>query len=82
MEEDGEVHAHLKEAADPELHGSLSQQEVACLESVSTGPHQHHLNAGGTGSERELESESVIKVWRCEKENWYERTGKCRMSYA
>ncbi len=51
LEENGEVHAHLKESTDPELHRSLSQQEVAGLESVSTGPHQHHLNTGGTGSE-------------------------------
>lgn len=63
LEENGEVHAHLEEAADPELHWSLSQQEVACLKSVSTGPHQHHLDTGGTGNERE----NVIKVWTCQK---------------
>jgi len=32
LEKNSDIHKHLKEAADPELHGSLS------LESVSTGP--------------------------------------------
>lgn len=46
LEQDGEVHEHLQQAAGPELHRGLGQQEVARLEGVAAGPHQHHLDAG------------------------------------
>lgn len=53
LEQDGEVHDNLQQATCPELHRSLGQQEVACLEGVAAGPHQHHLNARGEEWERE-----------------------------
>lgn len=52
LEENCDVHAHLQETTDPKLHGSLSHQKVTSLKSVSTGPHQHHLNARRTESEK------------------------------
>lgn len=44
LEQDGEVHEDLQQATCPELHRSLGEQEVACFESVTAGPHQHHLD--------------------------------------
>lgn len=43
--QDGNIHTHLQEPADPELHGRLSEQEVARLKGVSARPHQHHFDA-------------------------------------
>lgn len=44
LEQDGDVHEDLQQAARPELHGSLGEQEVACFKGVTAGPHQHHLD--------------------------------------
>lgn len=48
LEQDGDVHQHLQEAACPKLHRGLGEQEVARLEGVAAGPHQHHLDAVNT----------------------------------
>lgn len=45
LEQDGDVYSHLQQTACPKLHRSLGEQEVARFKGVSTGPHQHHLDA-------------------------------------
>lgn len=47
LEQDGAVHEDLQQAACPELHGGLGEQEVDGFKGVAARPHQHHLNAGG-----------------------------------
>lgn len=44
LEEDGAVHKDLQQAARPELHGGLGEQEVDGFKGVAACPHQHHLN--------------------------------------
>lgn len=45
LEEDGDVHEDLQQAANPELHRSLGEEEVPRFKGVTTGPHQNHLDA-------------------------------------
>lgn len=47
LEQDGAVHEDLQQAARPELHGGLGEQEVDGFKGVAARPHQHHLNAAG-----------------------------------
>ena len=56
LEQDGDVHEDLQQAACPELHGRLGEQEVDGFEGVAAGPHQHHLDTGG---EEEVEAGSI-----------------------
>ena len=57
LRQNGNVDGDLKNATDPELDGSLVDQEVAGLEEVSRQPEHHHLDtvkekitgAGSTG---------------------------------
>jgi len=57
LEQDGEVHQNLQQAAYPELHGSLGEQEVAGFEGVAARPHQHHLDARGRGGGEKRDDE-------------------------
>jgi len=47
LEQDGDVHEDLQQAASPKLYGRLREQEVARFKGVAAGPHQHHLDTGG-----------------------------------
>ena len=42
--QDGDVDGDLQDAADPELDGSLVDQEVAGFEHVAGQPEHHHLH--------------------------------------
>lgn len=44
LQQDSHVHKHLQESTNGELQWGLIQDEVNSLESVPTGPHQHHLD--------------------------------------
>lgn len=48
LEEDGTVHQDLQQAARPELHWRLGEQEVDGFKGVPARPHQHHLNTWET----------------------------------
>lgn len=82
LEEDGTVHKDLQQAARPELHRGLGEQEVDGFKGVAARPHQHHLNAWGDmrGVTREKSQCGDIRVFEateqkkntlcCEKERW------------
>lgn len=57
LEQDGQVHEDLQQAARPELHGCLGEQEVDGFEGVAAGPHQDHLDA------RKTEKTAVKGCW-------------------
>lgn len=62
LEEDGEVHEDLQETANPELHGGLCEQEVGCLEGVTAGPHEDHLDTAGKGGTRSEGSRESLQA--------------------